>query len=48
MKCSNQSFHLPKSYKGKIFIGCNYYGTIVELKRCANCPKNTERENKNE
>jgi hypothetical protein len=26
MKCSNQSFHLPKSYKGKNFIGCNYFG----------------------
>ena len=47
MKCSNQSFHLPKSYKDKILVGCDYYGTIIEVKQCANCPKNTERKEQN-
>lgn len=49
MKCSNQSFHLPTSYKGKCFVACNYYGLIVDTKRCEKCDikKIKEREYKN-
>lgn len=36
-KCPSQSFHLPKWHKGKYFIGCNYYGMIVDTKRCERC-----------
>ncbi len=36
-RCSSQSFHLPEYHKGKYFVGCNYYGMIVDTKRCEKC-----------
>lgn len=36
-QCPSQSFHFPTFYKGKYFIGCNYYGEIVRLDRCDKC-----------
>lgn len=36
-KCSCRSFHFPAYHKGKYFVGCNYYGQIVDCDRCLKC-----------
>lgn len=36
-KCPSQSFHIPAYHKGEYFVGCNYYGMIVDTKRCEKC-----------
>ena len=36
-ECGSQSFHHAEFYKGHYFIGCNYYGLIVDTKRCEKC-----------
>ena len=36
-ECGSQSFHHAEFYKGHYFIGCNYYGMIVDTKRCEKC-----------
>lgn len=41
-KCPAQSFHMEKYHKGHYFIGCNYYGMIVDVKRCEKCKVNSK------
>jgi hypothetical protein len=38
-KCPSQSFHFPAYHKGKYFVGCNYYGQIVDWDRCLKCKR---------
>ncbi len=36
-KCEAQSFHHEAYHKGQYFVGCNYYGMIVDTKCCEKC-----------
>lgn len=36
-KCPAQSFHVEKYHKGRYFVGCNYYGMIIDSGRCEKC-----------